>query len=152
MKHKTMMVIALGVAVMMSGCMSSRSGRMYSRSEARRAQTVENGTVERVERVTIEGTKTPIGAVAGGVMGGVLGSAVGGGSGKRIATAAGALGGAAAGAAGEEALTRKAGLEIQVKMDSGNTVVVVQEADEVFAPGERVRVITTADGTKRVRH
>jgi outer membrane lipoprotein SlyB len=137
-------------AVYITGCASSRSGQVYSRDHARQAQTVETGTVESVKEVTIEGTKTPVGTVAGGVAGGVLGSTVGGGSGSKVATVIGALAGAALGTAAEEGITRKPGLEIIVKKDNGQTIVVVQEADVMIDAGDRVRIITAADGTTRV--
>lgn len=138
------------IAVYVTGCASSRSGEVYSRDEARQVQTVETGTVESVKQVLIEGTKTPIGTAAGGVTGGVLGSTIGRGSGRTIATVLGALAGAAAGTMAEEGITRKQGLEIVVKKDSGRTIVVVQEADVVIVAGDRVRIITAANGTTRV--
>lgn len=138
------------IAVYMTGCVSSRSGQVYSRDHARQAQTVENGTVESVKQVQIEGTKTPVGTAAGGVAGAVLGSTVGKGSGRTVATVAGALAGAAAGTMAEEGITRKPGLEIVVNKDNGQTIVVVQEADVMISAGDRVRVITAADGTTRV--
>ncbi|MCG8567735.1 MAG: glycine zipper 2TM domain-containing protein [Desulfobacterales bacterium] len=136
--------------LMLTSCISSRSGQVYSRDQARVAQTVVNGTVESVRTVTIEGTQTPVGTVAGGVLGGVLGSTIGDGSGQAVATVAGALAGAVAGSAAEEKFTQKQGLEIVVQKDNGGSVLVVQEADIPFAPGDRVRVITGPDGTTRV--
>ncbi len=138
------------IAIYLTGCAQSRSGKVYSRDHARQAQDVENGTVESVKEVLIEGTKTPIGAVAGGVAGGVLGTTVGGGSGKTVATVIGALAGAAAGTMAEEGITRKKALEIVVRKDNGQTIVVVQEADVIIMPGDRVRIITAGDGTTRV--
>ncbi|MCP3939974.1 MAG: glycine zipper 2TM domain-containing protein [Desulfobacteraceae bacterium] len=138
------------VAFLVAGCASSRSGEVYSRDQARRAQTLMTGTVESVKNITIEGTKTPVGTAVGGVAGGVLGSTVGGGAGETIATVVGALAGAALGTVAEEGLTRKAGLEIVVKKDNGTTIVVVQEADVMFAPGDRVNIISAADGTTRI--
>jgi outer membrane lipoprotein SlyB len=146
----TMILFMAIIAVYVTGCASSRSGQVYSRDQARQVQTVENGTVESVKEVMIEGTKTPIGTAAGGVTGAVLGSTVGSGSGKTVATVLGALAGAAAGTAAEEGLTRKPGLEIVVKKDSGQTIVIVQEADVMIAAGDRVRIITASDGTTRV--
>jgi len=137
------------IMAFMTGCVSSRSGKVYSRDEARQVQTVENGTVESVKDV-IEGTKTPVGTAVGGVTGGVLGSTVGSGSGRTIATVVGALAGAAAGTMAEDELTKKAGFEIVVRKDSGQTIVVVQEADMPIVAGDRVRLITAADGTTRV--
>ena len=153
MKQLNAMVIAGLLVVMaaaMTGCASSRSSEVYSRDQARQAQVLEYGTVISVKAVTIEGTKTALGTTVGGVAGGVLGNTVGGGSGKTVATVIGALAGAAAGTAAEEGATRKPGLEIVVKKDDGTTIVVVQEADVMMAPGDRVKVISAADGTTRV--
>jgi outer membrane lipoprotein SlyB len=143
-------VVCLGV--MVSGCASSRSGQVFGRDQARVGHRVEMGVITAINEGKIEGTKTPIGAAAGGVMGGVLGRSVGGGTGQDIATVAGALAGAAAGAVAEEKITQRKALEITVNLDSGQVVAVVQEADEVFNVGDRVRVLTGPDGTKRVRH
>jgi len=151
LKSKVIIIFFMVItAVYVTGCASSKSGEVYSRDHARQVQTVENGMVESVKEVLIEGTKTPIGTAAGGVVGGVIGSTVGGGSGRKIATVIGALAGAAAGSAAEEGITRKPGLEIIVKKDSGQTIVVVQEADVMFAAGDRVRIISAPDGTTRV--
>jgi outer membrane lipoprotein SlyB len=109
------------------------------------------GVVESVRQVRIEGTKTPIGSGAGAVVGGVAGSNVGGGSGRAVGAILGAVGGGLAGAAVEEGVTRRAGLEITVRLDSGRIIAVTQEADEAFAIGERVRVLT-GGGVTRVSH
>jgi len=55
------------------------------------------------------------------------------------------------GQAAEQVATRKTGLEITVKLDSGALVAVVQEADEAFKPGERVRILS-GSGVSRVTH
>jgi len=138
------------IASLLTGCASSRSGEVYSRDQARRAQTVQLGTVEFVKPVQIEGAKSGIGTAAGGIAGGVAGSTIGGGRGSTLAALGGAIVGAVAGTAGEEALTRRDGLEITVRLDSGQVLAVVQEADVLFAAGDRVRVLTGTDGTTRV--
>lgn len=148
-KMTTLLFLAVAT-VYITGCVSSNSSEVYSRDQARKAHTVENGTVESVKEVLIEGTKTPVGAAAGGVAGGVLGSTIGRGTGRTLATVGGALAGAAGGALAEEAITKKKGLEIVVKKDSGETIVVVQEADVPIYPNDRVRIIRGPDGTTRV--
>ena len=135
----------------LSGCASSRSGKVYGRDQAREMHTVRMGTIEEVYMVRIEGTKTGIGTVAGAVIGGAVGSTVGDGSGRRVAAAVGSAAGAVAGSATEEGVTRRQGYEITVKMDDGQTIAVVQEADVPFNPGERVKILTGYDGTIRVR-
>jgi outer membrane lipoprotein SlyB len=140
----------LALSVFLAGCASSQSGSVYSRDEARRTQTIRMGVVESVRTVRIEGTKSPVGTVAGGAVGGIA-SSIGHGRGSAAAAVVGAVVGGLAGAAAEEGLTRKDGLEITVKLDNGNMVAVVQEADEQFHPGERVRLIESG-GTTRVSH
>jgi outer membrane lipoprotein SlyB len=143
-------LVLLAALTLLAGCASSRSGEVYSRDQARRTQTVQMGTVESVRTVQIEGTKSPVGTVAGGVAGGVLGSTIGGGRGSTLAALGGAALGAVGGTVAEERLTRKDGLEITVRLDSGSILAVVQEADVPFSVGERVRILTGPDGTTRV--
>lgn len=134
----------------LTGCASSTAGNVYSRDEARRAQVVKFGTIEAIQPVTIEGTKSYIGAVTGAVLGGLAGSTVGGGSGQKAATVAGAVGGGLAGNAAEKALTKADGLEITVRLENGNVMAIVQEqSEQQFAVGQRVRVVQH-DGTYRV--
>jgi len=67
------LMIALPLAALLgalvSGCASSNAGNVYSRDEARKVQTVKTGVIESVRQVKLEGSKTPIGTVAGGVVG-----------------------------------------------------------------------------------
>lgn len=147
----TRSIILLVLAATLAACASSNSGSVYSRDEARRVQTVKLGVVESVRQVKLEGTKSPVGTVAGAAVGGVAGSTIGNGRGSTIAAVIGAVVGGIAGSAAEEGLTRKDGLEITVKLDSGNMVAVVQEADEAFSPGDKVRLLENG-GTTRVSH
>lgn len=139
------------ISVLLASCASSNSGSAYSRSQTRSAQTVKMGIVESVRSVKIEGTKTPVGTTAGAVVGGVAGSTIGGGKGKIVTGVLGAVAGGLAGSAAEEAITRKDGLEITVKLDSGAMFAITQEADEQFHPGERIRVLE-GGGVTRVSH
>ena len=141
----------LAATTLLAGCPASTSGGAYTREQARQVQEVQMGAVESVREVTIEGTKTPIGPAAGAVVGGVAGSAVGGGRGSAIATVIGAVAGGLAGGAIEEGVTRKRGLEITVKLDNGKLLAITQNADELFRPGERIRVLT-GGGVTRVSH
>lgn len=138
-------------ALTLGGCAESRSGKVYTRDQARSSQSVFYGTILRVEQVTIEGTQSGAGTLAGGALGGVLGSTVGGGSGKRIATVTGAIAGAAAGSAAEKGATTVKGVELEVELDDGQLLVVVQEMDDDYRVGDRVRVLRDAKGTTRVR-
>ena len=145
-------LIVIGfTALLLASCASSNSGSVYKRDEARKVQNIRTGVVESVRQVKLEGTKTPIGTVAGGAVGGIAGGSVGSGRSSAVVAVIGAVVGAIAGSAVEEVATRKDGVEITVKLDGGGLVAVVQEADEVFAAGEKVRLVENG-GTTRVSH
>ncbi|NOU36581.1 MAG: glycine zipper 2TM domain-containing protein [Kiritimatiellaceae bacterium] len=139
---------SLVIGALIAGCASSDSGDVYSRDQVRRTQTVQLGTVLQIKNVKIEGTKSGVGTVAGAVAGGVAGSTIGAGSGRTLAALGGAALGAVGGTVAEEQLTKKTGIEITVKLDSGSTIAVVQEADIMFSVGERVRVLTSGGITR----
>ena len=63
-------VMILLIASLLNACASSNAGDVYSRDEARKIQTIRKGVVESVRTVKLEGTKTPIGTVAGAAVGG----------------------------------------------------------------------------------
>jgi len=142
---------AIAASVFITGCASTSSGSVYSGGQARQEQTVRMGVVESVRQVTIEGSKSGVGAVAGGVVGGVAGSNIGRGKGSSIGSVLGAVAGGVAGNAIERGATKKQGLEITVKLDNGELRAITQDADESFRPGERVRLLS-GGGVTRVTH
>jgi len=150
MKILSISILVAGLLFMLGGCMSTLTGDSYSREDARRPQTVQFGMVEYVRPVVIEGTKTGIGAVTGAAVGGIGGSTIGGGKGSAVATVLGAVAGGVAGGMAEEGVTKKQGVEITVRLDSGQTVAIVQQATPTatFHVGDRVRVLTLNGETR----
>ena len=148
----TKLILVTAMAATLGACAASNSGDVYSREDARKVQTVRMGVVEGVRQVKLEGTKSPVGTIAGAAVGGIAGSTVGGNDKvSAIATVIGAVAGAVAGAAIEEGVTREDGIEITVKLDNGTLIAIVQEATDKFTPGERVRLIES-NGNTRVSH
>jgi len=147
--NKSILLASAAALAVLAGCVSSKSGDVYSRGETQREQTVRLATVESVRPVKIEGTRTPIGAVAGGAVGGIAGSGVGQGRGSDIAAVLGAVGGGLAGAAVEEGATRKAGVEITVRLENGELRAIVQDETDKFVTGQKVRLLTQ-NGVTRV--
>jgi outer membrane lipoprotein SlyB len=144
--------LALALSVfLLAGCAGSQSGSSYSREQTRGEMNVRLGVVESVRQVAIEGTKTPVGPLAGGVIGGIAGSNIGGGRGSTVGAVLGAVAGGVAGQAIESGVTKKNGLEITVKLDNGQLIAVTQEADEQFYPGDRVRVLSGQGATRVTR-
>ncbi|MFJ3052457.1 glycine zipper 2TM domain-containing protein [Pseudomonas nitroreducens] len=151
MNRPTLLLTALFTSVaLLSGCASNLSGSSYSRADARAVQNVRMGTIESLRPVQIEGTKTPIGTLAGAAVGGIAGNSIGGGRGKAITTILGGVAGGAAGSAVEEGITRTQGVEIVVREDDGGTRAYVQAVDsQQFRVGDRVRIMSV-NGASRV--
>ena len=150
MTHTISIASVLAIVTLVSGCAQPGLGSgSYSREQARREQTVRMGYVESVREVNLEGTRTGIGAGAGAIGGGIAGSAIGHGRGSALGALGGAVIGGVAGQAAEQGVTRRRGVEVTVKLDNGQMVAIMQEADETFRPGDRVRILS--DGaTSRV--
>ena len=138
-------------AFTLTGCASSMSGDVYSRNQTRQVQEVYMATVESVRQVRIEGTKSPVGTIAGAIVGGIAGSNVGRGKGSSVGTVLGTVAGGMLGSAVEENMTRETGLEITIRFDNGRMIAVTQAATEQFRPGDRVRVLSN-DGVTRISH
>ncbi|MDR3214624.1 MAG: glycine zipper 2TM domain-containing protein [Azoarcus sp.] len=146
------MTAILAVAAILTGCASDLGGDAYSRREARQVMQVRFATVESVRPVLLEGTKTPVGAVAGAAVGGIAGSALGRGRGSAIGSVVGAVAGGLGGAAVEEAVTRERGMEVTVRLDHGEYLAVVQaDRGEDFQPGERVRLVGSGGAARVTR-
>lgn len=142
----------LAASVVMSGCAPSMQGDVYQGGAAMRPQTVELGVIESMRFVQIEGTQTGVGAVGGAALGGVAGSAIGAGTGSVAAAIGGAILGGLAGNAIERDTTKRNGVEVTVRLDSGRLLAIVQQdAGEAFRPGDRVRVLSDGYTTRVAR-
>jgi outer membrane lipoprotein SlyB len=148
-----LLAIGLGafVSAALTGCATSMSGGEYSRHEVGVEETVQFGTVMSVRNVMIGGTRSGVGTVSGAAIGGIAGSELGQGRGSGIGTILGAVAGGIVGSAAEEGGTRQKGYELTIRLDSGRIVAIVQGANEVFKPGERVKLISSQNKT-RVTH
>ena len=140
---KVSLIAILSSSLFVAGCASTLTGDSYSRDDARQVQTVEFGQVQDTRLVVIEGTKSPIGGVAGAAVGGIAGSSIGDGRGSNVAAVIGAVAGGLAGAAAEEQLTKSQGIEIVVRLESGEIISVVQgyEENNPINAGDSVRVL-----------
>ncbi len=145
-------ILAAAVAVTLAGCAyPGRGGADYRGYQTRTEMSVRFGVVEGVRPVRIDATNTGLGSVAGATLGGIAGSSVGGGSGSAAAAVAGAVVGGIIGYNVEQDTNARTGIEITVLLDGGRYIAVVQEADEAFKVGDRVRVLS-GQGTTRVTH
>jgi outer membrane lipoprotein SlyB len=102
------------------------------------------GVITAIRTVEQAGEGSGLGMIAGGVAGALLGSQIGSGRGKDVATIAGAVGGGYAGHQVEKKVKTIKHYEITVRMDDGSHRTMVQEAEPVFAIGEKVKIIDGA--------
>lgn len=154
-KPATLLLAALlAVALpVLPGCGPHLGGHDYDASEARQSNSVYYATAISVQEVSINsdsGTRQAAGGLLGAIAGGVIGSTIGGGSGRTLSTLGGALLGGAAGVGAGELTSRQTGLQITVRYDNGSEEVIVQGKDPYINPGQRVRIIVGADGSRRV--
>lgn len=118
------------------------SGSVYRTDQAKEARSINYGTIVSVREVLIQGENNGvIGTVGGGVLGGITGSTMGGGRGKDVLTAVGAIAGAMIGSKVEEKATQITSLEMVIRKDDGQEIVVIQKKEDGFIPGKRVRIV-----------
>ena len=134
------------VTVFVGGC-ASNSPSVYLPSETMQLAEVREGVVVALRPVTIAGNQTPLlGAGIGAVLGGLAGNAISDHSAG--GTVAGAVVGGIAGAAIENQTTRKQGDEITIRLDSNQTVAVVQQEGQGIRVGDRVRLVSEGSRTR----
>ncbi|MCP3712297.1 hypothetical protein M3I54_36055 [Paraburkholderia sp. CNPSo 3274] len=148
--------LAVVVLSVLSGCASTDFGSpdVYQRSDVQRAGTLEQVTVVRVRRITIQvpGNNSGLTSLVSAGLGAFLGSkTIGNGNGRYVAAA---MSGAVTGFVAQhvsDALSRTAGLEIVVRKADGSLRVITQPDDQLFSPGDRVLFMDTSSGV-RVTH
>jgi outer membrane lipoprotein SlyB len=131
-------------------------GMIAAGVEAQTLQTIRVGEVVSVDEVQIVERPTGRGAQTGATVGSIAGYAAASHGDRWLGSLlGGALGGAAGGAA-EKASKKRPGLQLVVRLDNGEEVGVQiplakkKKNQQTFNPGDRVRLMTGADGTTQV--
>lgn len=136
----------------LGGCASPpQNPNVYRTGEVGVVQHVRYATIVSVRPVTIDAGSTGVGLGTGAVVGGVAGSAIGGGhgSGGLVGGVIGAVAGGIAGQAIERNTSQKPGVEITVRTDYDQTLVIVQPDDgSRFRYGDRVRLVGNGRDTR----
>jgi outer membrane lipoprotein SlyB len=141
--------LALLALCLVASCANpSTSGDVYSRSDTRKPYTTLFGTVTHVRDVKIEGEPSWLGTWGGYVVGYEIGRDV---ADSGVGGALGGIAGAVAGQVVEKSLTGEPGLEIQVELDNGDLITVVQSDRIRFEPGDAVRVLMRGNREARVQ-
>jgi outer membrane lipoprotein SlyB len=143
---------AVALIALLAGCAGpSNSGSVYSSSQTMNEQSVRMGTVESVRNVTIANPESGVGTMAGAALGGLGGSQIGNGNGSAAVGIIGAVAGGLIGNRVENQVNNRPGFEITVRLENGELRSITQAADEMFRPGERVRLLSNGY-TTRVTH
>jgi len=147
-----MKMILIAALVASLGACATSSPDVIQRGDAQRLSQVQDGTVLSIRPVTVDGSQSGIGTVAGGVVGGVAGSSVGG---HREGLAVGVLGavlGGVIGNAAERVGTRENAVEILIQLRNGERRAIVQAVGgETIVPGDAVVLVTTGGKTRVTR-
>jgi len=144
-------IACLAGALLLGGCAYHGGSADYRAYETRGEQSVRFGVVESVRDVRIVARETGVGTAGGAMLGGIAGRNVGGGSGQVAGAIGGAILGGIIGQNIEKSANERRGLEVTVLLDSGKYIAVVQESDESFRTGDRVRILS-GRGNTRVSH
>jgi outer membrane lipoprotein SlyB len=145
-------IVALALASVLAGCAyPPQSSSVYHYYQTQNEQVVRTGTVESIRNVTIVNPESGVGSLSGAALGGLAGSNIGAGKGEAAGAIVGALAGGLLGQRVEQGVGNKPGIEITVRLDTGELVAITQAADEYFRPGERVRLLSNGQ-TTRVTH
>ena len=144
-------ILALG------GCATGGfSPDVVSRDAAAKSQYVQSGVVVSVRNVTIEGDRDS-GNLFGSILGAIVGSNIGGEDDETTREVGAVVGTAVGSVVGQnvgESLSRKAGVEIIIKLDANEREIsIVQEmpedVDYSFRAGDKVRIVRSG-GKARV--
>jgi outer membrane lipoprotein SlyB len=145
------LAVVTSLGLLLGGCAYHAGSADYGGYQVRGEQSVRFGVVESVRPVKINPGNTGVGTAGGAMLGSIAGSQVGGGSGQVAGAIGGAILGGILGTHVEQSANERPGVEVTVVLDSGQYIAVVQEADEVFNPGDRVRILS-GHGAARVTH
>ena len=144
--------LVLAVLVASLGACATSSPDVIQRNDAQRLSQVQDGTILSIRPVTVDGSQSGVGTVAGGVVGGVAGSSIGGRRESVIAGVLGAVVGGVLGNAAERVGTRESAVEILVQLRNGERRAIVQaQGSEVLAAGDPVVLVTTGGKTRVTR-
>ncbi len=131
---------------LLGGC-STTTYTPYAPHTAQQASAVQSGTIRHVSETVIDETTEGMGSWSGAGLGAAAGT---------ITTLSpwGLVGGGALGALladNSVRTTQRRLLAITVDMDNGSTVTIAQEENDVYLPGDRVRLVYSADGRTRLQ-
>jgi outer membrane lipoprotein SlyB len=138
---RSIAVLVLTACAALGGC-GSMSGSTPTSYQASVPDSA-TGTLDSIQTTRVDSGTNGTGAVVGGVLGALVGNQVGSGSGRTAATVAGAAGGALVGNQVEKNrnVPTHDAYQLNVRLDDGRIVTVVQDTIADLRVGNRVRLM-----------
>jgi outer membrane lipoprotein SlyB len=142
-------LLIAATVVILSACATSNPDVVQYR-DAQHMSIIQDATILSVRPVTVDGSQSGVGVVAGGMVGSVAGGGVGGNWRDRQAGGViGMIAGALIGNAIERNATRQEAYEILVQLRNGERRSVIQgRGEESLNPGDAVILTTTGNKTR----
>lgn len=125
------------LALLVSACAPNINSNHYATSATGAVGQVLPCTVVSVRQVNVSSSDSSAGTALGAIGGGVAGSTIGHGRGSLLGALGGAVLGGVAGNMAQEGLSKQAGVEYIVKLDSGAMRTITQGTDVYMQPGQR---------------
>ena len=149
---RTTLALTLTAAIATLSACATSSPDVVSRHDAQRMSTVLDGVILSVRPVTVDGSQSGAGAVAGGVVGAIAGGSVGGRRESGIVGVLGAVAGSVVGNVIERNATKEDAFEIMVQLRGGERRSIVQaKGSESLNPGDQVILVTTGGKVRVTR-
>ena len=135
--------------ILLNGCQATNQGnRTITPGQAQAVMKSFYGRITHVEEVQLQRSETAAGSAAWEVLYDVTRFPIGNRQGPTQATLSGTSAGIAA---GERVHATLPGWELEIELESGDVVVIVQDQDDTFKVGDHVLVIEDQNGSFRVR-
>ncbi len=144
--HHFIGALLLIATAALGGCANtgSQTSTPYYAPSSSESNSNTYGVIEAIQLTTTQsGESSGAGAVVGGLVGALVGNQIGSGTGRTAATVAGVVGGAVVGNNVEKNRNQQGqnAYQIQVRMNNGERINVVQDSVGDLRVGNRVRVI-----------
>ena len=136
-------------AIFLISCQATNQGsRSFTSSQAQAVMPSFYGRIVHVREVQLQSNDTTVGGAAWNVLYSVTNPT----SNRRAPAIATVGNDTSAGAAARERVhATLPGWELEVELESGEILIIIQEQDETFKVGDHVRIIEAPDGSFRVR-
>ena len=144
--HYQISALLLIATTVLGGCAntgSQQTSTPYYSPSSSQSNSSSHGVVESIQMTTQNSGSSGTGAVVGGLVGALVGNQIGSGSGRTAATVAGAVGGAVVGNNVEKNKNQQGqtAYQIQVQLNNGDRINIVQASIGDLKVGNRVQVI-----------